>query len=230
MLKYTIKMYLREILCNTTYWAVLIILLLSEYFSIIQYRGDLAFVEVTQFIAVPVYIFLVSTPFFTEDRVLTFELVMFRDWPSVALGRLLALLVAILPFSALVMLMVGAHNSDPFILPILTSSLFYGTLVLLSTAVGGGSRAYVLSMGILFMLPFSSLVLVQNQVSLGNQVQGFTGYLTYLLAPVYGRSVVHSGMMLIDPTLANNICIFLAGAWALVYLIVFVRREVHPSG
>ncbi|MDV3104826.1 hypothetical protein [Thermococcus waiotapuensis] len=230
MLKYAIKMYLREIFYNATYWAISAILLLSEYFSITQYRGDLAFVETTQFIVVPVYLFLVSVPFFTEDRVLTFELVMFREWSSVAVGRLLALLVSILPFSTLVMLMASVRDSDPFILPILASSLFYGTLVLLSTAVGGGSKAYVLSMGILFMLPFSSLVLVQNQVSLGNPVQGFAGYLTYILAPVYGRSVVQSGMMLTNPTLANDICIFLAGIWALVYLIVFIRREVHPSG
>lgn len=229
MLRYAVKMYLREVFMGPIYWVVLGVLLGTEYFAVSQYKGGLTLVELLQFITIPVYIFLVSTVFFTEDKVLIFELVMFRDWFKVPLGKLLSLLLSLVPFTVVTLLIAEHYHAGTFIVPILTAILFYSTAIIFSTVVGGGSRLYVLSMGLLFMLPLSSLVLVQNQASLGNPLQGFMGYITYLLAPVYGSYAVSSGILLVDSNMANWIALVLSVLLGVAYPFVFKRREVHPG-
>ncbi|ASJ03029.1 hypothetical protein A3L09_07045 [Thermococcus profundus] len=230
MLKYSTEMYLKEILASSTYWLVLALLLGTEYFAITQYKEDLAFVEVLQFIAIPVYIFLVAVPFFTEDRVLTFELVMFRDWLTVPLARMLSLLIALLPFLLTTIGIAWGMNEQPFALPILASTLFYASLVLLITVFGGGGKVYILSMGALFMLPFSSLVLIQNQASMGNTVGGLIGYLTYIMSPVYGLHVHNSGVLTISASAGNDVTFLLSAVWMILYLLISQVRNVKPSG
>ncbi|AJC72817.1 hypothetical protein X802_09215 [Thermococcus guaymasensis DSM 11113] len=213
---------------NTTYWVILGLLLGAEYFAATQYESSLAFVELLQFIAIPIYIFLVSTVFFTEDKVLTFELVLFRKWSTVARGRLLSLLLSILPFMIFTVFLAGHYNRNDLIAPISVAILFYSSAVLISTTIGGGSRLYVLSMGLLFMLPFSSLVLIQNQANIGNPVQGFMGYLTYLFAPIYGSYAVSSGILLVNVDKANLGILLFSFLLGLGYLYIFERREVYP--
>ncbi|WP_297436567.1 hypothetical protein [Thermococcus sp.] len=229
MLRYVVRMYLKEIFTGSTYWIILGVLLWSEYFAASQFKGELALVEMLQFIAIPVYIFLVSTVFFTEDKVLTFELVMFRDWSTVAVGRLLSLFLSLTPFTVATVLIVGHYHAGTFMVPISVAVLLYSTTIILSTVIGGGSKLYVLSMGLLFMLPFSSLVLIQNQASLGNPVHGAMGYLTYLFAPVYGSYAVSSRILLVDSNLANWIVFGLSVFLGIGYPFIFKRREVHPG-
>ncbi|NJF25879.1 hypothetical protein [Thermococcus sp. Bubb.Bath] len=230
MLKYSTETYLKEILANSTYWLVLALLLGAEYFAVTQYKGNLAFVEVLQFIVIPVYIFLVAVPFFTEDRVLTFELVMFRDWLTVPLARMLSLLASLLPFLLTTVGIAWGMGERSFALPILASTLFYASLVLLITVFGGGGKVYVLSMGALFMLPFSSLVLIQNQASMGNTVGGLIGYLTYVMSPVYGLHVHHSGVLAISISAGNDVTFLISALWMVSYLLVSQVRNVRPSG
>ncbi len=229
MLKYAVKMYSREVFVSSTYWLILVLLLGTEYFAASQYKKPLAFIELLQFIAIPLYIFLVSTVFFTEDKVLTFELVMFRNWSTVAFGRLSSLLISLAPFTIATLLIAGHYYSGTFTAPIFITILFYSTAIILSTVIGGGSRLYVLSMGLLFMLPFSSLVLIQNQAGLGNPVQGFMGYLTYLFAPVYGSYAASSGILLVDSNMANWVVFVLSVLLGVAYPPVFRTREVHPG-
>ncbi len=134
-------MYLREVFMGPIYWVVLGVLLGTEYFAVSQYKGGLTLVELLQFITIPVYIFLVSTVFFTEDKVLTFELVMFRDWFKVPLGKLLSLLLSLVPFTVVTLLIAEHYHAGTFIVPILTAILFYSTTIIFSTVVGGGEQA-----------------------------------------------------------------------------------------
>ena len=228
MLRYAIKMYLREVFVNTTYWIILGILISAEYFSATQYKSSLAFIELLQFIAIPIYIFLVSTVFFTGDKVLTFELVLFKKWSTVALGRLFSLLFSIVPFMIPTVFLAWQYNQNNLIVPISITIIFYSTAVLISTTIGGENQLYVLSMGLLFMLPFSSLVLIQNQANIGNPVHGFIGYLTYLFAPVYGSYAVSSGILLVNANKANHGILLISFLLGLSYLYIFERREVYP--
>ena len=229
MLKYAVKMYLREIFSGSVYWIVLGILLGSEYFAASQFKGRLALVELLQFIAIPVYIFLVSSIFFSDNKVLTFELVMFRDWSTVSTGRLLSTLISLIPFTALTLLIEWHYQVGTVMWPTLLAIFFYSVIIMFSTVIGGGGRLYVLSMGLLFMLPFSSLVLIQNQASLGNPVHGVMGYLSYLFAPVYGSYAVSSGILLVNPNTANWIVFLLSVLLGMAYPLVFKGREVHPG-
>ncbi len=133
MLKCALKMYLEEIFNHFTYLMVFGILLIAQYFAITQYKGDMAFVELLQFIVIPVYLFLVLVAFFTGDKVLTFELVLFRDWLTVALARLISLIISLIPFVVTTALVAHLHNAGSLIEPMIASTLFYATLVLLST-------------------------------------------------------------------------------------------------
>ena len=230
MLRYTVRMYLREIFNHSTYLMVFGILLIAQYFAITQYKGDMAFVELLQFIVIPVYLFLILVAFFTGDKVLTFELVLFRDWFTVALSRLISLMVSLIPFITTTALIAHLHNADNLICPTIASTLFYSTLVLLSTLMGGSGRLYVLSMGVLFVLPFSSIALIQTQAELGTPAHGVSAYLSYLLSPVYGTFSAHSGSLIINLHAANTLTFGLSLVWILIYLGTFGRRNVQPSG
>ncbi len=230
MLKCALKMYLEEIFNHFTYLMVFGILLIAQYFAITQYKGDMAFVELLQFIVIPVYLFLVLVAFFTGDKVLTFELVLFRDWLTVALARLISLIISLIPFVVTTALVAHLHNAGSLIEPMIASTLFYATLVLLSTLIGGSGKLYVLSMGVLFVLPFSSIALIQTQAELGTPAHGISAYLSYLFSPVYGTFSAHSGSLIINLDKANTLTFSLSLIWILIYLGTFGRRNVHPSG
>jgi len=176
-------------------------ILILEYFALSYYKSTLnPFVDLMQLLIIPIYVFLIHTVFFTNSKVLIFELSIFKNYRKLAIGKITAAYLGFIPFIIGTLIILEYFNKLNLFMPVLLSLIIYSSFMFIISLSAKSVVNYISSMILLFLLPTGVISLVSTHMQMGMKIKGVYGYTSYLFAPLYSAHYYSIGEITLNPT------------------------------
>ncbi|MCL5803282.1 MAG: hypothetical protein M1529_05630, partial [Candidatus Thermoplasmatota archaeon] len=173
-------------------------------------------------------ILVVGTHFVRGKSLTIFELSLLGSWRRLAVSKIIAFSIGLLPFIVVEILLLWLSKNVLFIAPILTSFLVYSALSILSSLSSSQLTAFTIGLIFILLIPISAVVLLENLGSLGATSGTPLGIILYLIVPLASFEYYRNGVVSVYPLMGFSIAFIISVIMIFTYILLFQRQEFKP--
>jgi len=223
-----IRWYLKGLFPIHIYLPLLSFIGFSQYYLISVLKNPIAFSTITQIFLIPIVMLSIASHFFRSKHITVFELTLIGSWRDLAVGKLVAFTIGLVPLMVLEFIVLWFSNSLDYLSSLLLTIVVYEAISLLASLAQAQMTAFMLDLVFILLLPIGAQILLGSYAQFHYTTGAIMGVIFYFLAPLVSYEYYKFQVVDVDPYLGLSIAFIIALLLIISYPYLFERSEFKP--